>query len=79
MKTNKLENVFIDKEIDLAGKMVVIRLRWGEHPPNIIYCNRTGRFYQQLPASKPGKYSYRETEGQILSNIEVSECSEAAN
>jgi hypothetical protein len=71
MKTNKSEEVFIDKEIELDGRITIIRLRWGQLPPNIIYCNKTGKFFQQLQALKPGKYSYRETEGQILSNIEV--------
>jgi hypothetical protein len=71
MKTETDSQVFINQEIDLAGRLVTIRLPWGQRPPNIIYCDRTGRYFQQLQASKPGKYSYRETEGRILSNLEV--------
>ncbi len=53
--------------LDLDGEKVGVEVLWGRPLPPIIYNNKTGIFYQLVKG-----YSYRQVEGQILSNIEVS-------
>ena len=54
--------------LDLDGKKVNVRLPWGRPLPPIVYDNKTGIFYQLLRG-----YSYARVEGQVLSNVEVSD------